>query len=122
VEETFLLDLFSGHLLFTSLLVLLFLLDDLDSDIFAFFPLDNVTIALFDLIAFKQELFDDLCVGEPLVSREVEFNANFGLVFALMPINSLKMLEDFLVFVCDFKAKFTVLQGFQPVILESLRF
>jgi hypothetical protein len=96
----------------------LLLLDYLDCYIFAFFPFDSITIALLDLITVKQELLDDLGIGEPLILREVELDADLGFVLALMSINSLQVFQDFLVFVCDFEPKFAVLKRFSPVILE----
>jgi hypothetical protein len=85
VKERFFFDLFS--LLFTSLL-LVFLFDDFDGDVFALLPGDLVPRTLLDDLALELELFVELGIGKPLVFGEVEVNPDLLEVFGLSCLNS----------------------------------
>jgi len=122
VEESFLAHFLGGDLLFACLLILLLLLNDLDSHVFAVLPLNHIAVRLLDILALQEKLLDNFGVAKPLVGREEELDGQVGFFLVLMTFDAFEVLQYLLVFFGDLKSELRVLQSLQPVVLELLGF
>ncbi len=113
VEERF--NLFLNGFLF----VFIFLLDDLDGNVFTLLPVDIVSEASLDFGTCDFEFFGQGGVGEPFVFREGEYEFEAGFAFP-DGIDSGEVLDQGLVDLSDFLADDIVGdQGFEPVLVEG---